>query len=234
MALFRKKKKDNTQKVSSDFNPLDSIISHLKTQKPDITDGELVEVFKDLAAPADDLEHLDEEGELPWGWHTTTKDFTEKTKVEYSLLLKTWWDAKDSGNPIAEHEALQPLIAYMDGIKKLCESKDECFAFWCNNILIGEGVIERRKEELKNLELNMNTKIQEYEARQKAETFKKTLTDEMIISVLKQNSDIAQKDFYKLYDPDFKSALSEKLYFMAKEGKIERVKAGNSYILKIK
>ena len=91
-----------------------------------------------------------------------------------------------------------------------------------------------RKEELKNLELNMNAKIQEYEARQKAEAFKKTLTDEMIISVLKQNPDIVQKDFYKLYDPDFKSAISEKLYFMAKEGKIERVKSGSTYILKIK
>lgn len=236
MALFRKKKRDNTQKASSDFNPLDvnSIISYIKSQKPDITDDELVEVFQKFAAPADDLEHLDEEGELPWGWHAATKDFTEKTKAEYSIFLKAWWDAKDSGNSIAEYEALQSLITYMDSIIDLCESKDECFAFWCNNILIGEGVIERRKEELKNLELNMATKIQEYEARQKAETFKKILTDEMIISAIKQNPDIAQKDFYKLYDPDFKPVISEKLYFMAQEGKIERIKAGNSYILKVK
>ena len=235
MAFFRKKEKKKTEPVN-DFNPLDanSIIAYIKSQKPDITDDELVEVIRKFAEPVDDLEHLDEDGGLPWGWHTATKDFTEKTKAEYSMLLKAWWDAKDSGNPIAEHEALQPLIAYMDSIQDLCESKDECFAYWCNNILIGEGVAERRKEELKNLELNMNAKIQEYEARQKAEAFKKTLTDEMIISVLKQNPDIVQKDFYKLYDPDFKSAISEKLYFMAKEGKIERVKSGSTYILKIK
>lgn len=236
MALFGKKKKSKTSKPVNDFNPFDanSMITYIKSQKPDITDNELVEIFQKIAEPADDLEHLDEDGELPWGWHTTNKEFTEKTEAEYSVLLRTWWDAKDSGNPIAEYEALEALIHYMTYIKELCESKDECFAYWCNNVLIGKGVIEKRKKEYIDLQLNMPTKVQEYEARQKTEAFKKNLTDEMLIDAIKQNPDIAQKDFYKLYDPDFKHVISERLYFMAKEGKIERIKSGNSYILKVK
>lgn len=236
MALFGKKKKDKKNEPTNNLNPLDgnNMASYIKSQKPDITDNELVEMFCNLSKPVDDLEHLDEDGELPWGWHTANKDFTDKIHAEYSILLHSWIQAKESRNPLAEHETLHSFLNYMIAVKELCENKDECFAFWCNNVLIGIGVIEKRKKELADLELNMATRLQEYEAFKKAEVFKKSLTDEMLIDTIKENPNIMQKDFYKLYDAEFKSVINEKLYFMAKEGKIERIKSGNSYILKIK
>ena len=81
----------------------------------------------------------------------------------------------------------------------------------------------------------MNVYTQEYEKRKDVESYEATLTDKMIFDTIRQHEGILQKDFYKLFDsPYAKEAVSEKLYFMAKEGKIERIKSGNSYILKLK
>ena len=85
----------------------------------------------------------------------------------------------------------------------------------------------------------MSKKIKEYNAKVEREKsiaeFSAVMTDEAVLDAIRQHEGIIQKDFYKLYDhPQAKIVLMEKLYYMEKEGKIERIKSGNSYILKSK
>ena len=41
----------------------------------------------------DMLNHLDENGELPWGWIYANKDFLNKIENEYSYFLNSWCNA---------------------------------------------------------------------------------------------------------------------------------------------
>ena len=208
MALFGKKKKS-------------------KTPEP------VVEVFQKIAQPANDLEHLDKDGELPWGWHTANKKFTDKIQAEMSYFNKQVWAAEDDGNPVARRNALKSVLQYMDDVRKLCGSKGETFSFWCSEILIGQNY-SYMTEKLNVLEKNMDAEMQKYQQKQKEREFAEALTDDIIIEAIKQNPDILQKDFYDVFDPAYKIIVKNRLYHMTKEGKIERIKSGNSYILKVK
>lgn len=173
------------------------------------------------------------DGDLPWGWVTANKDFTNKIEQEFHYFWQTWIDSKKS-EPRKERDALKSLLLYMDNVQKLCDQKGECFSLWCSKYLIGKQK-ESFTNKLTGLEENMNVYTQEYEKRKDVESYEATLTDKMIFDTIRQHEGILQKDFYKLFDsPYAKEAVSEKLYFMAKEGKIERIKSGNSYILKLK
>ena len=44
---------------------------------------------------ATDLEHLTKEGELPLGWHSHTKEVTDKVKNEYSVLVAMHQNQKE-------------------------------------------------------------------------------------------------------------------------------------------
>ena len=50
-----------------------------------------------------------------------------------------------------------------------------------------------------------------------------------VIDVIINSPGILQKEIYKQFDPTVKSDIQEILYFLDKEGKIRRVKIGNSY-----
>ena len=103
------------------------------------------------------LEHLTEEGELPFGWVTKHKDFTEKIEREYSYFLDCWISLRGSYT-VEEYGALKTLVIYLDDVKKLCEAKGECFLFWYNHILTSSGYAEKRIEELKELECKLTNK----------------------------------------------------------------------------
>ncbi|MBR5583125.1 MAG: hypothetical protein IKW21_01205 [Lachnospiraceae bacterium] len=173
-------------------------------------------------------------GDLPFGWIAHNKAFTDKLEKELSYFNKQVWKAEDDGNPIARRNALKSLVQYMEDAQKLCDSKGECFSLWCSDILIGNGFKKNIASKLTTLEKNMDQEMERYQAKQKESEFAAALTDDIIIEAIKQNPDILQKDFYDVFDPAYKNVISEKLYFMTKEGKIERIKSGNSYILKIK
>lgn len=201
---------------------------------------------KKSPAPVDKVnsfgEPLDKlvDGELPWGWVVAYSDFTDRIKKEYSYFWQAWIDARKD-EPKKEISALKSLLQYMDDVQNMCNQKGECFGFWCKRFLIGNQK-ERCSERIADLEKNMDAHIQKYEERLKlqayraeVEAYEATLTDKMMFDTIRQHEGILQKDFYKLFDsPYAKDAVSEKLYFMAKEGKIERIKSGNSYILKLK
>ena len=160
-----------------------------------------------------------------------------KINEEWEIFLHSWFEARNA-HPTEQYGALKSLLQYADDVQELCDNKGECFSFWCSEILIGQNWKKQREAELAALEANINERIKEFNDKKEQEKsiaeFSATMTDEVVIDAIRQHEGILQKDFYKLYDhPQAKIVLKEKLYFMEKEGKIERIKSGNSYILKI-
>lgn len=152
MLGFLKKKKAAASQPEAEFNPLDaaSVIDYIKQQKPGITDEELVDAFSKLAAPADDLDHLDEDGELPWGWHTANKDFTDEVQKKWREILNYWIESRKA--PSAEQYApLKALVDYLEDTQKLCQQKGECFVYWFDGCIADQNYIDKRKAELEHL-----------------------------------------------------------------------------------
>ena len=144
------------------------------------------------------------------------------------------WIASRKKSPKEEYAALKSFVLYMQDVKKLCASKGECYEFWCNEILIGKGYLEQRTTELKELEDNLEALEEKYNKRVLFESEILPNLENEVLKIIKENPGIIQKDIYKRFDPDVKSDISSLLYFMAKDGKIKREKAGNSYKLNIK
>ena len=184
---------------------------------------------KNVSKDYSDFEHLTPDNNLPWGWITHNKEFTEKIGNEFSYFLNKWIDAKKK-SPKELYSALKSFIMYMEDVQKLCREKGECFEFWFNNILIAPGYLEKRKEELQHLTENFD-EIQFNHDHKK--TWLSGLDNE-IIKQLQANDGILQADFVRMFDDCIQSEVSSKLYFMAKAGELERIKSGRSYILHYK
>lgn len=179
------------------------------------------------------------DNELPWGWIAYNNEFISKTEDEFNYFRTRWENAHNSGNPTETYGALKSLLKYMDDVQQLCNKKGECFGFWCSEYLINQKWKLKLISEMEDLENNMDSKITEHnntiEREKQIKRFNQTFTDNMILKVIKENKGILQKDLYKLFDHPFaKEALSERLYFMTKEGKIKRTKSGNTYILEVR
>lgn len=206
-------------------------------KKKDFKNENVLKILKALATPADDLEHLTKEGELPWGWHTHSKEFTDKINKEYSCFLDIYINSK-SKSPMEKHSALKSFVLYLEDVEKLCKSKGECFEFWFYEILTSRDYLQNLKEELRYLVVNMDSMQREYELESWKEKEKQRKIIEMkpdVILLLKQNEGILQSDFWKLFDDEIcRSAASDIVYALIKEGKIERTKSGRSYTLKYK
>lgn len=76
------------------------------------------------------------DGELPWGWITAHKDFTDGIEKEFAYFWNAWINARK--DPINERNALKSLLQYMDDVQRMCDQKGECFGFWCAEYLIGK------------------------------------------------------------------------------------------------
>lgn len=179
------------------------------------------------------------DGELPFGWVTHHKDFVEQMETEYYYFLKLWYDARDTKNPREEFAALKSLFLHTEAVQKLCKEKGETYSFWCNEYLLNQEAIQNQTDRLSDLENNMDAKLQEYETWKETQhelkmqqEYENSITDEMMFDAIRQNEGMLQKDFCKMFP--YPKAISNKLYQMAKEDKIERIKSGNSYTLKVK
>lgn len=106
-------------------------------------------------APVEVLEHLDENGELPFGWVYRNKDFVDKINNEFSCFLNMWLDSR-SKSPKEQYAALKSFVLYLEDVEKLCKSKGECFEFWFNEILTSKNYIEQRKTDLEKLFKKIN------------------------------------------------------------------------------
>lgn len=202
-----------------------------KNENVDITRFDIVVKTgaKPVSKPSVDMEHLTDEGELPWGWIMHNKEFTGKIGSEYTHFLNSWLDARKK-SPKELYPALKSFVLYLEDAEKLCKSKGECFEFWFYGLIASKEYIEKRKNELEILEADFESLQSEY-------CIKQNLLiglEETIMQKLIENDGILQSDFIKLFDPLVKSEISEILYFWDKKGKIIRQKSGRSYILHLR
>lgn len=224
------KKKEAPQKASDDFNILsaDGLVGYIKSNLKNPSDENVLKVLNNLAQPDEDLEHLNENGELPWGWHTHNKEqeFIGRIGSEYSYFLNMWLD---SGNkpPKEQYAALKSFVLFLEDAEKLCTQKNECVEFWFYNFVASKDYIQKRKEELNELQTNFDVIEKQYYERQDA----LFLLDKKIIIKLKENQGILQSEFVKTFNPLVQNDVKQQLYNLAKEGKLQRTKSGRSYIL---
>lgn len=177
------------------------------------------------------IDHLDEDGELPFGWVAHNSDFTGKMENEFLHFRNNWVSSQNDVKK--EYATLKSLIQYMKDVQALCDSKGECFSFWCSEYLIGKEFLEKRKTELQYIENNMD-ELLEKEKFDKA--FKENLLPHLredLLKIIEDNPGILQTDVYKMFEPEAKDYLSSELYFMAKENLIHREKQGRSYALSL-
>lgn len=172
---------------------------------------------------------LTKEGELPFGWVTQNKEFCDRIQGEFSYFLNTWVQSRCK-TPKEYYSALKSFVIYLEDTEKLCKSKGECFEFWFCEILTSKDYVEIRKKELEELSANLDELQANYIKRNNLLCD----LDNKIIKVLIDNPGVLQSDFVKMFDPHVQNDVREKLYFMEKTGKLEKVKAGRSYILHYK
>lgn len=220
------KKKDVKKESNQDIFCGEGLVDYIKSNLENPTQENVLRALDRLAKSDDDLYHLTKDGDLPWGWHTYAKEFTDKINSEYSHFLNTWLESK-SKSPKEQYSTLKSFVLYLEDAAKLCRAKGECFEFWFYNDLTSPGYIQKRKSELEYLTANFNKLQADFEKRNKG-LFG---LDERIIKTLIDNPGILQSDFVKLFDSLVQNDVKEKLYFMEKSGKLERTKSGRSYIL---
>jgi hypothetical protein len=221
----------NTKKNNNEYNLLskEGILGYLKANLKNPSDKNVARVMQELVKPDANQQHLTKEGELPWGWLSLNKGFTDKIQGEYSYFLNNWLNSRKE-SPQTQYAALRSFVLYMEDARKLCYSKGECFAFWFSEIIASDDCILERKEELNELEQNFDKINAEWEIKQKELPH----LEEKILKQLKQNEGILQSDFVKMFDSAIHNEVKEKLYFMDKNGQISRIKSGRSYILNTK
>lgn len=224
-------KADNPPATKSDIK-FKMVFTETINGKTNQVNTEKIETDEELFPT--DLEHLTKDGELPWGWHTHTKDFTERIGGEYSIFWKMWLDTK-SKSPEEHYPALKSFVLFLEDAGKLCESKGECYEFWFYEILATKDFIAKRKSELKELTSNFDVLQKEYEIKvwEREELQRKTIEmKDDVILLLKENDGILQSDFWKLFDDEIcRAAAQDIVYALRREGKIERTKSGRSFVL---
>lgn len=180
---------------------------------------------KPASKPPVDMEHLTDEGELPFGWVWHNREFTNKINGEYSYFLNLWLDARKK-SPKELYPVLKSFILYLEDAEKLCISKGECFEVWFYGLIASKDYIQKRKTELKELTENLDELQLIYE--------KKQQLFPAVVNLLKANDGILQSEFKKLFDEPFQNDVASILYHLHKEGKLERIKEGRTYILHLR
>lgn len=219
-----------TEEVNFDnINPFDinSLTAAYKQKKPDATEKDIANFISKLAEPADDQDHLDEDGDLPWGWFQVHDKEIDPIKTEYKKLWQFWFDNR-TNSPCVRVESLKPLVQFMVETKKLCKEKGECFNYW-REILFTNEFLKDRKEELKELKNNLQELENAYQKKMAIERDLVPVLGSKLLYIIESDPGIMQKDIYKMFDPEARSYIQSELYSAEKSGKIKREKSGNSY-----
>lgn len=165
-------------------------------------------------------------GELPFGWIYRNKDFTDQISRE-SNYFRNCWIASRTKHPKEYYSALKSFVIYLEDCRSACSSMGECHLKWFQDIIADDEYIDARKSELQELEININQLSDNYTMHQNNIQG----LEQKVLDCIKQHEGILQKDIYAYFDASVKDDVSEKLYFLSKLGKIERIKKGNTYIL---
>lgn len=174
------------------------------------------------------LEHLDKDGNLPWGWLSANREFCDKIQNEYSYFLNLWIESKNQ-EPKKRYEGLKSLVLWLNSAKTLCYSMNECFSKWFSDVIASDEDIARWETDLDELQNNFHEIERVWNIRQR----ELPKLEENIKFYIQQHDGILQTDFVKMFDEVIHHEVKEKLYYMAKAGTIERIKSGRSYALHI-
>lgn len=175
----------------------------------------------------DNLEIEDSENDLPWGWLSQNREFTEKINKEYSYFLNGWIESRNK-SPKELYSALKSFVRYLEDTQKLCKSKGKYFELWFNEYLTGKDYLTIRQKELAELSGKWIELQKEYELKQR---LLPTLHDQLW-NLLITNQSMLQTDLYKHFDDCIKSDIQSILYTWDKSGKIIRIKNGRTYLIK--
>lgn len=234
MGLFgfsKKKKEKKAQDVLDKLQKADD----LGTIGQILAENKLISVPKDKNHNVfgEDLRHLDSEGNLPWGWIHANRKFTDPTESEYHRLSEAVYEAKKQGVD-THRSALLALVAYMEDVKKLCESKGECFAEWATILVANPTSLAKNKEELKRIEEN----YEEIALKEQRENYIKTnilpTLRQDLIDAIKSEPGVFQVDLFKRYDADLKPYIHTELYKLELEGLLAKEKEGRKNKLFLK
>lgn len=183
---------------------------------------------------ADDLEHLDANGELPFGWFTAHPDATEKEKP-LKVLINNYVIYQEQKAPIdTQLDNLKKLVDYFTEFRDYCYGKDECYIKFfsssyehCHNSQCDDfSLLESYKSRLQEM-------IDNYDNLVHHEQLVKTLSDELL-QFIKNNNEILQKDIYHSFDECLKDDIQSLLYQWEKDNIIIREKKGNTYTISTK
>lgn len=95
--------------------------------------------------------HLDENGELPFGWIYHNQDFVEKIHREFNYFLNAWINVRGKGGK-QEYAALKSLILYVKDAEQLCAERGECFSKWFSDCIADHKYISIREAELEEVQ----------------------------------------------------------------------------------
>ena len=96
------------------------------------------------------LDRLTPEGDLPWGWYTANKQFTNQIETEYKHFMAAWLESRKKTD-LEQYAALKSFVLYMKDAKALCHSKGECFEYWLEAVF-SDDYLAKQTERLKQLE----------------------------------------------------------------------------------
>lgn len=230
--IFKKKKRPETSSDDIDILSVDGLIDFVKSNLDNPTEENVLKAVQAIAAPAEDQDHLTPEGALPWGWHSVHESDIKPIERKYKKYWQVWLDSrlKSPGENLA---ALEDFVTSMIAIKKQCEKKGECFNYWREELFTND-FLQTRSNELEDLRQNIDKLEAAFQAKADFETNVLPTLEKQLLRIIKENPGILQKDIYKMFAPEGKIHVQEKLYYAEKSKKIRREKSGNSYKLYIK
>lgn len=169
-----------------------------------------------------DLSHLTEDGQLPYGWIYAHIDFVNEMENTYGILVDTFLAEKKNG-VLAEYKSLKALVAFMEDAKKICTAKGECFERWSKILVSRPDDLEQRKERLDYLETHLDELIKHEKGLE--------IVRNQLKQIVKKEPGIKQENIYKRFGPEWKNDISNELYIMGHNGEIRREKSGRTYAL---
>lgn len=215
-------------------------------KKIDVKSNDIVDLVKKtaengiLSVPKDNnhntfgdrLDKLTPEGELPFGWYVNNKGSVEP----YEKALAGFAASLENQSVEEKVETLKKMIEKYYSFKAQCYKKNECYKkyfqdMWehCRNSKCADfEYIKPYEEKLEELFVNYNELIEKEKI---VNSVLPNLKTELLEVIENQSQGILQTDIYKIYDEVLKEYIREELYYMEKNGVVERKKQGRTYLL---
>lgn len=176
------------------------------------------------------MDRLDAEGNLPFGWVVYNRDVADKIDAE----VKCFTDAIDDSTCINDkRNALRSFVQYLADGQMHYNNMGICVGKYFSEHIIDSTWAKGYIEQLSHIEQNYDLLLKEEQERlQKKEEMEKLSCE--ILDRLKGCDGMLQADFIKTFDASIKSDVSFLLNSLDRQGKVERIKAGRTYILHLK